>query len=665
MKKHLFSFFALACAICANAAVIQVAPGENTIEAALATASAGDVLELSTGTYTEWHSQTLSIPVTIKAAEGAAPVVGLYAWRINADFEMDGLTVSNVSQDNYLLRTGGNVAGTIALKNCTFSNQAPTPFIYLSSNSVGTLTIDNCVFANCTKDQGGIIYAGSATVTNFSMTNSTAYNIAGELAVWVNGCATALVDHCTFYNCGTRALYINGTLTSCVVKNCVIAASETGANYCVATYGGTVENCLYYNLNAPRSSSATITGCINADPAFVDAANADFHFATTSPLYKAATDGTSIGDPRWAPAEEGPGDDPDENVVTVDLSTFQQINTPVVANLAGGELTIDYSFTGAWGNGGVKFPLNNLQVVESVDFEYKGISSTSTQDWVSMFVYLEDETGARWVKESTLNLKAAADWTTVTGFTVTQGIWGSATTGTIADHQIVAIGFMVNPADACTGSYAIRNVKINLSGDAPQPTPGEDVMVDLSTASNVNGTNCSWVLNDGVLDVTYDFSAAAEGSWPNGGVEFPLNNLTNVTAMSFDFMGTSTISQWTSFQVYLKDAAGTRWYSQSRDLHLTGITSWTHMEYMPTDGLWSTPDHEIGTSPFVAIGFLANCQNPDLNHFFLRNVKVLVEDAATSLEETNVEEKTQKIFVNGQVVLIRDGVQYSILGIRL
>ncbi len=662
MKKHLLSLCALACAVFANAAVIQVAPGENTIEAALATASAGDVLELSTGNYTEWHSQTITTAVTIKAAEGASPVVGLYAWRINTDFEMDGLTISNVSSDNYLLRTGGNVAGTIAFKNCTLNNQAATPFIYLSSNSVSTLTIDNCVFTGTTKDQGGIVYAGSATVTNFSMTNSTAYNIAGELAVWVNGCTTALVDHCTFYNCGTRAVYINGSLSSCVVKNCAVVAPAEAAAYCIATYGGTVENCLYYNLNAPRSSSATVTACINEDPAFVDAANADFHFAATSPLYKAATDGTSIGDPRWAPAEEGPEE---EGVVTVDLSTFQQINTPVVANLANGELTIDYTFTGAWGNGGVKFPLNNLQV-ESVDFEYKGISSTSADSWVSLFVYLEDETGVRWVKEGTLNLKAAAEWTPMAGYTVSQGIWGAATTGTLADHQIVAIGFLVNPSDACTGSFVIRNVKINLSGDAPTPTPTEDVNVDLSTAVNVNGTNCSWVLTDGVLDVTYDFSAAAAGSWPNGGVEFALNNMTNVTAMAFDFKGTSTIEQWTSFQVYLKDAAGIRWYSQSRDLHLTGITEWTHMEYMPTDGLWTTPDHEIGTSPFVAIGFLANCQNPDLNHFFLRNVKVLVEEGTpTSMENMNVEEKAQKIFVNGKVVIIRDGVQYSVLGTKL
>lgn len=669
MKKHLLSALALAVAMCANATVIQVAPGENTIEAALATAAAGDVLELTTGNYTEWHSQTITTPITIKAAEGATPVVALYKWQFTTDFEMDGLTVSNVSSDNYLLRTGGNVAGTIALKNCTFANQAPTPFLYLSSNTVGTITIDNCIFTGTTKNQGGIIYAGSATVTNFSMTNSTAYNIAGELAVWMGNCTNALVDHCTLYNCGTRPIYIGGTLSSCVVKNCIttMPAAPESNNYCIATYGGTVENCLYYNLNAPRSG-ATVTGCINADPLFVDAANADFHLGAGSPAIAAATDGTSIGDPRWAPAGETPSEE-NNNVVMVDLATYQQINTPVTAALANNELTVNYSFDAAWGNGGVKFPLNNLQVVESVDFEYKNVSSTSAESWVSMFVYLEDETGVRWVNEGTLNLKAAADWTSLTGFTVSQGIWGSATTGTIADHQIVAIGFMVNPADACTGSYAIRNVKINLAAGTTPPdvTPTHDLAVDFSAAANVNGTNCSWLLAEGVLDVTYDFSAAEAGSWPNGGVEFPLNNVENVKAMAFDFKGDAAVTQWTSFHAYLKDSEGVRWYSPSKDLHLNGVTDWSHQEFMPNAGLWTTPAHEVGAYPFVAIGFIANSLNPDLAHFYLRDVKVIVEgeDVTTEVEDIQEETKAQKIIRNGQIIIVRDGVEYTLMGARL
>lgn len=308
MKKSFLFATALFASASMMAATIQVEPGENTIKDALATAQAGDVLELSTGNYTEWSSYIQDKAITIKAAEGAKPVVALYAWRITTDFELDGLTINNVSKDNYLLRTGGDVAGTITIKNCTLNNKRedttnPTPYIYLSSNTVGTLVIDNCVFSDNDKADGAIVYGSSAKVTNFTMTNSTAYNQAGELAVRLGAVTNATVDHCTLYNCGTRPIYLNG-VTTCDVKNCAVVAPEAVSVYCIATYGGTVQNCLYYNLDAPRSTSATVTGCINADPQFTDAAHADFSFTKDSPLYNAATDETCIGDPRWAPKND-------------------------------------------------------------------------------------------------------------------------------------------------------------------------------------------------------------------------------------------------------------------------------------------------------------------------------------------------------------------------
>ena len=306
MKKLFLFTVALLTSLMVGATTYTLEPGEKKIEAVKETLVDGDVIELQTGTYTEWNSLTFNTKVTIKAAEGATPIVKINKWIITKDFEANGIEFTNLGTD-YMLRTGGDVAGVITVKNCTMSNEGASPFIYLSSNSVGSLVIDNCIFKDNAKIQGAVVTAESSPITNFTMTNTTVYNCGstGDLEVYLAKCENALVDHCTFYNCAKRPLYINGSsLVSCVVKNCVISSSTATGNYCIATYAGTVDNCVYYNTSAPRSSSpVVVTNCINADPQFVDPENGNLNFAFTSPLFLAATDGTHIGDPRWGVAE--------------------------------------------------------------------------------------------------------------------------------------------------------------------------------------------------------------------------------------------------------------------------------------------------------------------------------------------------------------------------
>lgn len=303
--KKIFLFVAAICTSAAiNATTITLEPGEDKISGVINTLADGDVIELQTGDYYEWHSLVFTTKVTLKAADGAKPVLHPNVIKIQNDFEANGITFINLSKDNYLLRTGADVAGTIAIKNCNLELNAevtgPVPYIYLSSNTVGTLVIDNCTFAPNAKTEGPIVY-GLTPVTNFTMTNSTAVACGGtDLAVYMSKLTNALVDHCTFYNCGKRVLYLYGeSLTTCAVSNCIVANAELADNYCVATYAGTVDNVLYYNTKAPRSSDATVNGCINADPLFVDAVNGDFKLKVGSPAIAAGTDGTNIGDPRW------------------------------------------------------------------------------------------------------------------------------------------------------------------------------------------------------------------------------------------------------------------------------------------------------------------------------------------------------------------------------
>lgn len=309
MKKVLLFVAALfCCSFVAQAATVQVAAGEKALLAAVTAASAGDVLELGTGTFTEWDSFILDKQLTIKAAEGASPIVKIYSIKIQAPLELDGLQIENLSSDNYLLRVYENVAGTVAFKNCHFTNQAPTAFLVIKdSKTLDNLLIDNCVFdgAKKTDDLGGFIYAPAGIVSNFTLTNSTFMNNdKQDCGIWMQHVANAYVDHCTFYNCGTRVLYLTeSTPAPYLVQNCIVYNPTATSNYCVAVYAGDVKNVMYYNTNAPRSGS-TNTDCVNADPKFKDAANADFTLMEGSPALTAGTDGKAIGDPRWAPAAE-------------------------------------------------------------------------------------------------------------------------------------------------------------------------------------------------------------------------------------------------------------------------------------------------------------------------------------------------------------------------
>lgn len=188
------------------------------------------------------------------------------------------------------------------------------------------------------------------------------------------------------------------------------------------------------------------------------------------------------------------------------------------------------------------------------------------------------------------------------------------------------------------------------------------IVINLASYS-LNGLSAETpapVLTDGELTVTYDLAA-----WGAGGVEYALDNLTDVDSISFEYIGNDTVSTWVSFQVYLKDAVGTRFINKAADLNISQWTAaWTAKAYLPQDELWTTTGVKLGDHPVVALGFWANPSEAIKGTFAIRNVKVYTKDKPTAIQSVKSTSYPTKVIENGQVFIIRDGIRYTLFGVR-
>lgn len=146
--------------------------------------------------------------------------------------------------------------------------------------------------------------------------------------------------------------------------------------------------------------------------------------------------------------------------LNIDLSKYAKAGDnadDVTPSLAAGVLTVAYNFPAAWGNGGVEFTLDNLDVT-NMAFDYKGDAAATK--WVSFQVYLKDSKGGLWYSsEQDLAISAGhEDWASVS-YMPADVLWSTTTDPTPA-KPFVALGFLANPSEATNASFAIRNVKL-------------------------------------------------------------------------------------------------------------------------------------------------------------------------------------------------------------
>ena len=316
-----------------------VSPGTKALYNAYNSADAGSTIVLEAGTYEETERIQFTKSMTIMAADGAEVIVKTYKdnpLTLGAEVKFIGIKFdgSEMGTREYFIRAYDATAGNeLHFENCELYNFPTTT--YLINAASDSRTLDSVIITNCYFHNNGndAIYMGTGTaaavckgviVKNSTFANSSASHSIievrnqGELADDVE----LTVDHCTFYNNtfgdGDYANIRAYKLEKSHITNCIFAHPTAYAKYAAYSYGGTLTNCLSYNLESGYRNwtpCPTLTDNVTADPLFNDIANNRYTYAgdyttmSISPARGAATDGSDLGDPRWYSAEVLPSTD--------------------------------------------------------------------------------------------------------------------------------------------------------------------------------------------------------------------------------------------------------------------------------------------------------------------------------------------------------------------
>ena len=332
MRKLFFLIPAMLLSLAMSADPIVVDPGTKAIYNAYKDAPNGAVLVLRAGDYLETERLALDKSVTIMAEEGAD--VTVYPYKDNrmtngAKVKFIGIKFdgSEMGTYGYFIRSYDATEG----KELRFEKCEMTGFTgqYLINAADATRTLDSVILNDCKCINNGndAIYIGAGsdtkeTAKGIIVKNSTFANFSAlsHSVIEVDNYGSTktpnievTVDHCTFYNNPTSASgYADIRVyksTKVAISNCIFAHPESYARCGTYCYGGTIDNCLSYNLTSGtkghRADDINLSTCLpNADPLFNDLANNKYTYAgeygvSMSPARGAGTDGSDLGDPRW------------------------------------------------------------------------------------------------------------------------------------------------------------------------------------------------------------------------------------------------------------------------------------------------------------------------------------------------------------------------------
>ncbi len=315
--------------------IIQVPAGTDGLTAACASASAGDIIELTTagGLYTETAKLVIDKPLTLRAASGLAQKPLLVSDAADAmiefaaDFTLAGVILDGAQGAAPTAIGITNKANTtgydLTVLNSEFINMDNADhskgfgIFGVPSSVVDTVLVQNCYFAHIL--DMGISFNDPLTATGsvnvFTADNCTFWEMNSE-AIYIDAFDSKMetkdpqvtFNKLTVYDCGSYNL-IAHYIDYSVLTNSLVVLPELNTSYAPSKVYGThsrVENFLYFNTrDIDLSYGATDFQLVNVvpqeDPLLKDPANGDFSFPETSPAMLVDGEGATIhlGDDRW------------------------------------------------------------------------------------------------------------------------------------------------------------------------------------------------------------------------------------------------------------------------------------------------------------------------------------------------------------------------------
>ena len=223
-----------------------------------------------------------------------------YSTATLGNIKIDGTEFYGNAKDIIIGSTATSHADSCILNNCYFHNNSRSAVYFEKSSVSGVETCDGVIIKNSTFANNDLSGSSRSVIDVFNYGETATANIE------------VTVDHCTFYN-NTTVNYDYSCIrvrksTKVNITNSIFAYPSAIEFYATNCYGGTISNTLVYNLNKGHRSdngAPALTNTTTVNPRFNDLANNNYTFdanwstGSISPAWKSATDGTSLGDPRW------------------------------------------------------------------------------------------------------------------------------------------------------------------------------------------------------------------------------------------------------------------------------------------------------------------------------------------------------------------------------
>jgi poly(beta-D-mannuronate) lyase len=321
--------------------VIQVQAGHDSLKNALTLINDEEIIELVTdgGIYTNSTDLEIINSITIRATSGLTdkPVIrntnasastrSVIVIRDGGSLNLFGVELDGMSGTStpakYLIRTDDNPmteSYNLIIDSCYFHDVSVDGngnfFRAYEGTFADLIKITNTMFTNCGKEGIRLKDEPSQSmnynVENFELSNCTFWDIPKE-AIYIYGgddvnftpSPTIRIDHCTFDNCGYDSATIirPDECDDTYISNSIISNNTSSAT-AVTLFGdqAAIAYCDMYEVgDIELNRNASIgNGMMDVDPLYMDRLVGDFTLPSNSLVLNKASDGSSMGDLRWA-----------------------------------------------------------------------------------------------------------------------------------------------------------------------------------------------------------------------------------------------------------------------------------------------------------------------------------------------------------------------------